>query len=264
MRAGQDGAPARELFRDAAFPASDSSLCFNSSTPLAQFREDITWKRPQEICATPQLFPDNPWEGQVKQGLLGDCWFLCACAALQKNQHLLDQVFPPGQPSWSEQSYRGVFTCRIWQFGHWEEVTIDDRLPCLAGRLCFSRCQREDVFWLPLLEKAYAKVHGSYEHLWAGQVADALVDLTGSLAERWSLKDVAGASDQQDRASGREHRTCRQLLRLKDRCLISCSVLSPRAGKAYAQNCLYSLVRKRKKESVLEKAVPSSGLLHPV
>lgn len=34
---------------------------------------------------------------------------------------------------------------------------MDDRLPCLAGRLCFSRCQREDVFWLPLLEKAYAK-----------------------------------------------------------------------------------------------------------
>ncbi|XP_077874515.1 calpain-10 isoform X3 [Ictidomys tridecemlineatus] len=227
---GEAPAPARELFRDAAFPASDSSLFFNLSTPLAQFREDITWRRPQEICATPRLFPDNPWEGQVKQGLLGDCWFLCACAALQKSRHLLDQVFPPGQPSWSDQTYCGLFTCRIWQFGRWEEVTIDDRLPCLAGRLCFSRCQREDVFWLPLLEKVYAKVYGSYEHLWAGQVADALVDLTGGLAERWSLKDLAGTSGQQDRPHGWEHRTCRQLLRLKDQCLISCSVLSPRAG----------------------------------
>nr|XP_040124093.1 calpain-10 isoform X2 [Ictidomys tridecemlineatus] len=189
------------------------------------------YRQPQhEICATPRLFPDNPWEGQVKQGLLGDCWFLCACAALQKSRHLLDQVFPPGQPSWSDQTYCGLFTCRIWQFGRWEEVTIDDRLPCLAGRLCFSRCQREDVFWLPLLEKVYAKVYGSYEHLWAGQVADALVDLTGGLAERWSLKDLAGTSGQQDRPHGWEHRTCRQLLRLKDQCLISCSVLSPRAG----------------------------------
>ncbi|XP_015337155.1 LOW QUALITY PROTEIN: calpain-10 [Marmota marmota marmota] len=230
MLAGRGEAPARELFRDAAFPASDSSLFFNLSTPLAQFREDITWRRPQEICATPRLFPDNPWEGQVKQGLLGDCWFLCACAALQKSRHLLDQVFPPGQPSWSDQTYCGLFTCRIWQFGRWEEVTIDDRLPCLAGRLCFSRCQREDVFWLPLLEKVYAKVYGSYEHLWAGQVADALVDLTGGLAERWSLKDLAGTRGQQDRPRGWEHRTCRQLLRLKDQCLISCSVLSPRAG----------------------------------
>ena len=40
----------------------------------------------------PQLFADRAQEGQVKQGLLGDCWFLCACAALQKSQHLLDQV----------------------------------------------------------------------------------------------------------------------------------------------------------------------------
>ncbi|XP_023577886.1 calpain-10 isoform X2 [Octodon degus] len=186
---------------------------------------------PREICTAPRLFPDNPSEGQVKQGLLGDCWFLCACAALQKSRHLLERVFPPGQPSWSDQTYRGLFICRIWQFGHWEEVTIDDRLPCLAGRLCFSRCQREDVFWLPLLEKVYAKVHGSYEHLWAGQVADALVDLTGGLAERWNLKDLAGANGQQDRpVAGQECRTCRQMLRLKDRCLISCSVLSPRAG----------------------------------
>ncbi|XP_014640950.1 PREDICTED: calpain-10 isoform X2 [Ceratotherium simum simum] len=74
------------------------------------------------------------------------------------------------------------------------------------------------------------RVYGSYEHLWAGQVADALVDLTGGLAERWNLKDLARTSDQQDRPGGSEHRTCRQLLSLKDRCLISCSVLSPRAG----------------------------------
>ncbi|XP_030659520.1 calpain-10 isoform X3 [Nomascus leucogenys] len=230
MRAGRGATPARELFRDAAFPAADSSLFCDLSTPLAQFREDITWRRPQEICATPRLFPDDPRDGQVKQGLLGDCWFLCACAALQKSRHLLDQVIPPGQPSWADEEYQGSFTCRIWQFGRWVEVTTDDRLPCLAGRLCFSRCQREDVFWLPLLEKVYAKVHGSYEHLWAGQVADALVDLTGGLAERWNLKGVAGSGGQQDRLGRWEHRTCRQLLHLKDQCLISCSVLNPRAG----------------------------------
>ncbi|XP_054556169.1 calpain-10 isoform X4 [Talpa occidentalis] len=225
-------APARELFRDAAFPAADSSLLSGRSTPLARLRGDITWRRPQEICAAPRLFSDSPQEGPVKQGLLGDCWFLCACAALGRSRPLLHQVFPPGQPHWRDPEYRGAFTCRVWQFGRWVEVTVDDRLPCLAGRLCFSRCHSEDVFWLPLLEKVYAKVYGSYEHLWAGQVADALVDLTGGLAERWSLKDLAGASGEQDGrpAGGPELRTCRQLLRLQDQCLISCSVLSPRPG----------------------------------
>lgn len=67
------------------------------------------------------------------------------------------QVIPPGQPSWTDESYQGCFTCRVWQFGHWVEVTIDDRLPCFGGKLCFSQCQTEDLFWLPLLEKAYAK-----------------------------------------------------------------------------------------------------------
>nr|KAF6336237.1 calpain 10 [Myotis myotis] len=98
------------------------------------------------------------------------------------------------------------------------------------GRLCFSRCQREDVFWLPLLEKVYAKVHGSYEHLWAGQVADALVDLTGGLAERWNLKNLASSRSQQDGSGGSEPKTCWQLLSLKERCLISCSVFNPKAG----------------------------------
>ncbi|XP_013363556.1 PREDICTED: calpain-10 isoform X1 [Chinchilla lanigera] len=229
MRAGRVQQPARELFRDAAFPASESSLFFNLSTPLAQFREDITWRRPQEICTAPRLFPDNPWEGQVKQGLLGDCWFLCACAALQKSRHLLERTLRAlrtAQPGMS--IHRGQTVVRTLRPQMTPSHALSLPLP-VHGRLCFSRCQREDVFWLPLLEKVYAKVHGSYEHLWAGQVADALVDLTGGLAERWNLRDLAGR--QQDRPAGsREPRTCRQMLHLKDRCLISCSLLSPRAG----------------------------------
>lgn len=100
-----------------------------------------------------------------------------------------------------------------------------------------QKAPSDKVILLCLL--VFPRVHGSYEHLWAGQVADALVDLTGSLAERWSLKDIMKASGQQDRPSGGEHRTCRHLLRLKDQCLISCSVLSPRAGTAYGYNSLH-------------------------
>lgn len=75
------------------------------------------------------------------------------------------------------------------------------------------------------------------------------MDLTGSLAERWSLKDIVKAGGQQDPASGGGHRTCRQLLRLKDQCLISCSVLSPRAGTATAPHVSMS----QRRESALER-----------
>ncbi|XP_069648627.1 calpain-10 isoform X2 [Haliaeetus albicilla] len=220
----------RDLYTDPTFPASDTSIFFDYCTPLAQFRGEISWLRPKDICSTPRLFSNNLQDVQVKQGILGDCWFLCACVALQKSKYLLNKVIPPGQPSWTDESYQGCFTCRVWQFGHWVEVTIDDRLPCLGGKLCFSQCQTEDLFWLPLLEKAYAKVHGSYEQLWAGQVADALVDLTGGIAERWTLKGPERNMEKEKTGMVLEKAVFRRLMNLKEQCVISCSVLSSRQG----------------------------------
>ncbi|XP_054022415.1 calpain-10 isoform X2 [Dryobates pubescens] len=220
----------RDLYTDPTFPASDTSIFFDYCTPLAQFRGEISWLRPKDICASPRLFSNNLQDVQVKQGILGDCWFLCACVALQKSKYLLNKVIPPGQPSWTDESYQGCFTCRVWQFGHWVEVTIDDRLPCLGGKLCFSQCQTEDLFWLPLLEKAYAKVHGSYEQLWAGQVADALVDLTGGIAERWTLKDPGRNVEKEKTGMVLEKAVFRRLMNLKEQCVISCAVLDSRQG----------------------------------
>ncbi|XP_051482024.1 calpain-10 isoform X3 [Apus apus] len=218
----------RDLYTDPTFPANDASIFFNYCTPLAQFRGEISWLRPTDICSAPRLFSNNPQDVQVKQGILGDCWFLCACVALQKSKYLLNKVIPPGQPSWADESYQGRFTCRVWQFGHWVEVTIDDRLPCLGGKLCFSQCQTEDLFWLPLLEKAYAKVHGSYEHLWAGQVADALVDLTGGIAKRWTLKCPGRNMEKEKTGMVLEKELFRRLMNLKEQCVISCAVLDSR------------------------------------
>ncbi|XP_065530459.1 calpain-10 isoform X3 [Lathamus discolor] len=220
----------RDLYTDPTFPASDTSIFFDYSTPLAQFRGEISWLRPKDICSTPRLFSSNLQDVQVKQGILGDCWFLCACVALQKSKYVLNKVIPPGQPSWTDETYQGCFTCRVWQFGHWVEVTIDDRLPCLGGKLCFSQCQTEDLFWLPLLEKAYAKVHGSYEQLWAGQVADALVDLTGGIAERWTLKSPGRNMEKEKSGMVLEKDVFRRLMNLKEQCVITCSVLDSRQG----------------------------------
>ncbi|XP_063772644.1 calpain-10 [Pseudophryne corroboree] len=213
--------PVSGLFVDSEFPAGISSLVGAGDTPLAPLCDRITWLRPQEICTSPHLFPDNPRHGLGKQGLLGDCWFICACSALQQSDELLHQVFPAGQCTWNDPGYSGCFTCRFWRFGRWVEVTIDDCLPCLGHKLCFSHCQDEGAFWLPLLEKAYAKLHGCYEALWAGQVVDALVDLTGSLVERWSF-DVAEESVGEKMLS--------RMLDLKARCAMSCTVLHRKEG----------------------------------
>lgn len=48
--------------------------------------------------------------------------------------------------------------------------------------LAFGRVQGADSTWLPLLEKAFAKAHGSYTTLLDGSAAEALEDLTGGVA----------------------------------------------------------------------------------
>ncbi|XP_026169223.1 calpain-10 [Mastacembelus armatus] len=222
------------LFEDLEFPPDDSSLFSDSSTPITRLQGDITWQRPQEICLSPVLFPDFINLGHAKQGLLGDCWFLCACTFLLKNKHLLDKVLPPNQPQWGDSRYRGSFRFHFWQQGYWTQVIIDDRLPCINSTLCFSRCHSPTAFWVPLLEKAYAKLHGSYERLWAGQVSEALVDLTGGLAEHWSLGDFGSEEEQKPEQEsdmvGRRRLDLNLLYPVKHDCTLSCSTHSRTGG----------------------------------
>ncbi|XP_043926823.1 calpain-10 [Protopterus annectens] len=185
----------------------------------------------KEISASPRLFTDDHHEGQVKQGILGDCWFLCACAALQENQQLLTKVLPLDQPVWTSCSYTGQFICRFWQFGMWVEVIIDDRLPCVGGKLCFSHCQSEEVFWLPLLEKAYAKLHGCYEDLWAGKVADALLDITGGIVERWTLGSTGSKAMVHEAGGVIMNVALTNLLEQKNKYFV-CSVYRPYEGSS--------------------------------
>jgi hypothetical protein len=42
---------------------------------------------------------------------------------------------------------------------------------------------KANEFWVPIIEKAYAKVHGSYEAIESGNICDGLVDLTGEVSE---------------------------------------------------------------------------------
>ncbi|OQS03518.1 cysteine protease family C02 [Thraustotheca clavata] len=143
------------------------------------------------FCEQGELFRDGlVSSGDVIQGNLGDCWFLGAISVLATRSDLLAEVF------WREDQYKnhGLFVCRFMKDFSWHYVIIDDRIPVFgytnnrAGKPFFARCSDPNELWVPLIEKAYAKLHASYEALIGGYLDVALSDLTGLCSEQVILK----------------------------------------------------------------------------
>uniref|UniRef100_A0A8C0LHS3 Calpain 13 n=1 Tax=Canis lupus dingo TaxID=286419 RepID=A0A8C0LHS3_CANLU len=148
-------------FEDETFPAEISSI----GLQLVQGKNlsSLRWMRPKVS------------DGASRR----DCWFLAALGSLTQNLQQLQKILM--DQSFSHQ-YAGIFRFRFWQCGQWVEVVVDDRLPVLNKECLFVHPRKNNQeFWPCLLEKAYAKFHGSYVNLHYGFLPDALVDLTGGV-----------------------------------------------------------------------------------
>ncbi|XP_036922756.1 calpain-14 isoform X2 [Sturnira hondurensis] len=177
------------LFEDSSFPAILSSI--GSGSLLRKLPPRLQWKRPPELHSNPQFYSANARRLDLCQGLVGDCWFLAALQALTLHQDILSRVVPLNQSF--TKNYAGIFQFWFWHFGKWVPVVIDDLLPVdEAGQLVFVSSTYKNLFWGALLEKAYAKLCGSYEDLQRGQVSDAFLDFTGGVTTTINLAEAPG------------------------------------------------------------------------
>lgn len=148
----------------------------------ANVTSGVVWRR-----LPGSLYVDGARAGDVVQGALGDCWFLSAVSALSAQKDLLLDVFVS-----DEHADKGIYSFRFYKNGTWVEVAVDDLLPCAgveADSPLFARSADRGELWVALLEKAYAKLHGSYFALDGGSIAEALVDLTGGSCLKLSRRD---------------------------------------------------------------------------
>lgn len=188
-------------FTDQEFPPNDRSLYVDPGNPPLKLQVVSEWMRPDDIVkessisSRPCLFSGSVNSSDVCQGRLGDCWFLSAVAVLTDVSRISDVIITP------EYNEEGIYTVRFCIQGEWVPVIVDDWIPCESpGKPAFATSKKRNELWVSVLEKAYAKLHGSYEALEGGLVQDALVDLTGGAGEEI---DMRSAQAQIDLASGR-------------------------------------------------------------
>lgn len=174
---------------DEEFSAENHSL-YKKEKVVPEYDRDAPcekWVRPDELSHKPVVFANGISPGDVSQGALGDCWFLGAVCCLATYPELVERLFVNTE----SMNTAGFVTCQFFKNGEWKQVIVDTRIPYNAqyGAPIYGHCSDPNEMWLPLLEKAYAKLHRNYETLNGGSMTEGLVDLTGGSSIKYNMKD---------------------------------------------------------------------------
>ena len=150
-----------------------------------------SWRRfPEDEAANCVLFRGVPRADDVRQGSVGNCWFLAAlsiiasAASKQGTQDDTLQRTPPyslfNPPRFSPW---GVYCVNLHICGNWRSFLVDDYFPTTpVGKVAYAKGARKQL-WVGLLEKAAAKAAGCYEALHGGTFREAFGMLTGCPTE---------------------------------------------------------------------------------
>ncbi|CAF3916991.1 unnamed protein product [Rotaria sordida] len=160
-------------FVDDQFIPSNHSLGSNS------FSNVVQWLR---ISDTFPLSDKHSWTvfsspepSDIEQGALGNCWLMAALALITERPRILEHILLT-----QTINNEGIYFVRICYNGLWKTIIIDDYFPCTNQKhLVFSRARRYQLF-VPLIEKACAKLFGSYNNLINGSILEGLQLLTGT------------------------------------------------------------------------------------
>ena len=151
--------------------------------------EKLEWCRINEIDEYEDytVFYEGANVDDIMQGEINDCYFLSALGSLSSVKGFISDLFDTKERS-DNNSY-GIY---FYINGKWKIVYVDDHFPYMIEeyefkRLYFSQCVNRQFdddaikeIWISLLEKAWAKINGSYARIgcrgFSNEVFDVLTE----------------------------------------------------------------------------------------
>lgn len=143
----------------------------------------ISWKRIDELYNAPLFQKDLINPNFIFQGSLADCYFISAITRVASEPYLVksffnietpEKILGPVQDSINIKC--GAVVVYFYCFGRRTPVLIDTLVPTIRdGKLKFSRpLDTTKSPWFCLVEKAYAKLNGSYSNIESGFSSEAI------------------------------------------------------------------------------------------
>ena len=137
--------------------------------------KDLYWERISDIFDSDQysMWGSNGIEfTDPNQGAIGDCWIIAAASCVAQEPERIKKLFLI-----DHLNDAGVYAVQLYVMGIPVTVTVDEYLPFYYpddDYMIYGRKSNDGALWMPILEKAAAKLFGNYEMLSGGWMGPAI------------------------------------------------------------------------------------------
>ena len=177
-------------FEDVNFPTDDALFwpdAGEEGKDMDQIDHNVTWAR----ISDPDFPTMNGYEktlwgpsrdassitpSDMNQGYIGNCWIISAVSAMAEVPGRIDRII---ENEFISQD--GIYALNMYLLGVPFTMIIDDKMPLNQwGNTYFGGLGKDGSVWGAVIEKAFAKYYGAYEHMIGGFMERAVTALNGS------------------------------------------------------------------------------------